>query len=163
MRILIGNQQQLRTVTRKTEQVIARVAKEAGAYLCLPEKTEVSITLLDNEGIRTLNREYRKIDSPTDVLSFAFDESRKGEEIPAAKDNKTHLLGEIAISLEMAEAQAKEYGHNLEREIGYLTVHGMLHLAGYDHQNEEDTGRMRDLEEKILSAVNLDRDKNDEE
>ncbi|MDN5363206.1 MAG: putative rRNA maturation factor [Eubacteriales bacterium] len=111
---------------------------------------EAGIILVDDEEIRRLNKEYRGIDSPTDVLSFALNE---GEEVEGAD----FLLGDVYISMERAVAQAEEYGHSLLREVSFLAVHGLLHLLGYDHQTEEERQRMRQKEEEILEEFGLPR------
>ena len=93
---------------------------------------------------------------PTDVLSFAMNEL--GEEEPDFDfSGEVNVLGDIVVSLEKAQEQSQEYGHSLERELGYLVAHGMLHLLGYDHETEEERKLMRDLEEKIMSAAKLER------
>ena len=109
------------------------------------EKQEgvVSIALVDNAYIQKLNREYRQIDAPTDVLSF-----------PLA-DDEDEILGDVVISLEKAQEQAKDYGHSFYREVAFLTVHGVLHLLGHDHYEEEETRLMREKEEKILKVLGL--------
>ncbi len=114
---------------------------------------EVSVILVDDQYIRELNRDYRGVDRPTDVLSFALDE---GEEMPdVAEEN--HLLGDIYISLDTAKRQAEEYGHSLEREIAFLALHGVLHLLGYDHMEETETKAMREQEKRILEELNISR------
>ncbi|MTV50149.1 rRNA maturation RNase YbeY [Heliobacillus mobilis] len=130
------------------------------ALLCLEEAnhpvedTEISLVLTDDEKIRTMNLQYRNIDAPTDVLSFAMEEQTDDE--PEFEDPSAgQILGDIIISVETAERQAKEYGHSLEREMGFLFVHGMFHLLGYDHQEEEDTRAMRAVEEKVLQNQGL--------
>lgn len=119
---------------------------------------EVVVTLVDNERIQELNRDYRGIDRPTDVLSFAMNES--GEEEPdiffEEEDEETpNMLGDIVISVPRAMEQAAEYGHSLNREMGFLAVHGFLHLIGYDHQNEAEEKEMFSRQEEILSQVQL--------
>ena len=94
---------------------------------------EVSVTLTNDAYIRTLNHQYRQMDRPTDVLSFALNEGAEPEIFGGSDIN---VLGDIVLSVERAEAQAAEYGHSLRREIAFLTVHGMLHLLGYDHLKE---------------------------
>lgn len=122
------------------------------------DRLEVGITLVDNPGIQQLNLEYRGIDAPTDVLSFALQESREAGEIPFADASGTLLLGDIVISCEQAAAQAAEYGHSFEREMGFLTAHGILHLLGYDHRTDAEAKEMRALEEEILVSLKLTRD-----
>ena len=116
-------------------------------------QTEVDITLVDDAAIHELNRTYRGIDRPTDVLSFALDE---GEEEPEVDDDEIeHLLGDVIISAPTAVRQGEEYGHGLEREMTYLAVHGMLHLLGYDHMEEKDKLIMRKREEEVLRRLDL--------
>jgi len=117
------------------------------------ETAEVGLTFTDDATIRQLNKEYRGIDAPTDVLSFALAEGCEepldyGEE----EELPPELLGDIVISLPRAREQAEEYGHPLTREVLYLTVHGLLHLLGYDHQSEEEKREMRAEEERFLQA-----------
>lgn len=119
----------------------------------LDDMTEVDITIVDDEEIHQLNRYYRNVDRPTDVLSFALDEDDEDE--PELLEGQLHLLGDIIISAETATRQAEEFGHGLEREIVYLAVHGLLHLLGYDHMVEEDKVIMRAKEEEALRAINL--------
>ena len=120
----------------------------------LTEQTEVDITIVDDEEIHRLNREYRDVDRPTDVLSFALDEG--GEDEPELLDApEEHLLGDIIISVETAQRQGEEFGHGLTREVVYLAVHGLLHLLGYDHMTEEDKVVMRAKEEEALREIEL--------
>ena len=112
------------------------------------------VTLVDNEAIRALNRQYRQIDAATDVLSFAQEEGEAFEQPAGAP----RLLGDIVISLERAREQSEAFNHSLAREVGYLIAHGLLHLLGYDHQNIEDKEKMRSVEEQIMARVNLARD-----
>ena len=119
----------------------------------LDDMTEVDITIVDDDEIHQLNRDYRGVDRPTDVLSFALDEDDEDE--PELLEGQLHLLGDIIISAETATRQAEEFGHGLEREIVYLAVHGLLHLLGYDHMVEEDKVIMRAKEEEALRAINL--------
>ena len=122
----------------------------------LPEESEVDVTIVDDEEIHALNREYRGMDKPTDVLSFALDEDCEDEAEPELIGGpEEHLFGDIIISAETALRQAEEYGHGLEREMTYLAVHGMFHLLGYDHMTEEDKAEMRAKEEEALRAINL--------
>lgn len=120
----------------------------------LDDMIEVDITIVDDEEIHTLNREYRNVDRPTDVLSFALDEGEEDE--PELIDGpEEHLLGDIIISAETAQRQGEEFGHGLEREIVYLAVHGLLHLLGYDHMTDEDKKIMRAKEEEALREIRL--------
>jgi len=131
------------------EKIITRVCSEAALVYGLGPKTEISILLCHNEYIHALNKQYRHIDRPTDVLSFALNEGEDdGYDGP-----DTALLGDIIISLEKVAEQAAEYGHSFERELAYLTIHGMLHILGYDHMEPEDKAEMRGEEEFILRRL----------
>jgi len=116
------------------------------------EDVEVSLLLIDNKEIKHLNNEYRNVNESTDVLSFPMYDN-----LEEALDEDYLYLGDIVISGEQAVEQAKDYGHSVEREIGYLTVHSVLHLLGYDHIDEEDKKVMRKREEEILEKMNLKR------
>ena len=121
---------------------------------------EISVLLTDNEGIHELNREYRNVDRPTDVLSFPANELTPGEFDAEMCDIDPEtgraFLGDMAISLEKCAAQAEEYGHSFERELMYLTVHSTLHLLGYDHVDEAEMKRqMRAREELIMSGLGV--------
>lgn len=117
---------------------------------------EVSVSLINNEEIRRLNSEYRGMDRSTDVLSFPLGENGEYDSDP---ETGAYLLGDIVISLETALKQSQIYGHSLEREVGFLTVHSMLHLLGYDHEESSLAERMmREKEEAILSNLGISRD-----
>ena len=116
---------------------------------------EISVTFVDNNRIHELNREYRGKDSATDVLSFPLGENG---EYDIDEDNGCKLLGDIVISMERAMEQAELYGHSLQREVAYLTVHSMLHLLGYDHEaGGLEAVRMREKEEAVLIQLGLPR------
>jgi len=119
------------------------------------DTAEVSVTLTNNEHIREINRNYRNKDAATDVISFALNEGEEPEIIDGPEIN---MLGDIIISIERAMEQAEEYGHSLERELAFLTVHGMMHLLGYDHIEEEDRIEMRKEEEYVLGHLGITRD-----
>ena len=115
---------------------------------------EVSVTFTDNEGIRELNQRFRSIDRPTDVLSFPLFDYEGSEEPPV--DELVGMLGDIVLSLEMAQVQAEEYGHSFAREVAFLCVHSMLHLLGYDHETgEEDEREMRRRQSEIMDRMGL--------
>lgn len=125
---------------------------------------EVALTFVDDEKIHELNRDYRGIDRPTDVLSFAMNDTvddeleivyelEEGEEM----ENIPEVLGDIIISVSRAKLQSEEYGHSLEREIGFLFVHGFLHLLGYDHQDKASEDEMMGKQEAVLIQVGLNR------
>jgi len=119
----------------------------------------ISVTLTNPKQIHRLNKEYRNVDRPTDVLSFPMFEKIELEEI--IKEQKKNILpevlGDIVISVEKVEEQAKEYGHSFEREFSYMLVHGFYHIIGYDHIEEEDKKVMRIKEETILTKLNQTR------
>ncbi|MBP2626357.1 MAG: metalloprotease ybeY [Firmicutes bacterium] len=136
------------------EQILLSVLQKTAEVYGIQSHTEVSLVLANDEYIHALNREYRGKDCPTDVLSFALNE---GEEPVVIDGPEEVLLGDIIISIETATRQAAEYGHSLERELAYLTVHGILHLLGYDHMTEEDKQEMRREEEHVLSLLGISR------
>ena len=112
----------------------------------------VNIVLTNPENIRKINNEHRNIDKETDVLSFPMFEK---EELEQRKETNQDVLGDIVISIEKVEEQAKEYGHSFERELAYMSVHGFYHLMGYDHMEENDKIIMRQKEENILNKLNI--------
>lgn len=149
-------------VTRKTVQLIRGCAE--AALLCegVGVPCQIDVTLTDDEGIREVNRSQREIDSATDVLSFPALDFRDGggepENTDFDPDTGRLFLGDIVISVERARAQAEEYGHGLRRECGFLTVHSVMHLLGYDHADtEERRVLMRAHEERVLDALGLTR------
>ena len=133
----------------KYEEVYLSLLKKTFKHLKLKCEAILSVSFVDNEFIHKMNREYRGVDRPTDVISFAF---LDGE------DNRDQLLhgtgpvslGDIYISVDKAKEQAEEYGHPLERELSFLFVHGLLHLLGYDHMTKEDEEVMFKLQDEIL-------------
>ena len=130
------------------------------AYEGFEDAAEVSVTFVDNEAIRELNRDYRGKDAPTDVLSFPLYEDDEdfddGFVMPedAEEEDAPTALGDIVISVERAKAQAVEYGHSFERELAFLAVHSTLHLLGYDHERSEEEDReQRRRQEEILASI----------
>ncbi len=121
-------------------------------------KLLITITLTTKEEIRQINKTYRNIDKPTDVLSFPmFEKDELDRKIKENDFMHEDVLGDIIISIEQVENQAKEYGHSFERELSYMIVHGFYHLMGYDHIEEKDKEKMRPKEEKILNILNITR------
>jgi probable rRNA maturation factor len=120
------------------------------------DNSEVSVTFVTNERIHEINREYREKDAPTDVISFAMEELGEGE-VELIGEGMPRVLGDIIISVAKAKVQAEEYGHSFIRELGFLAVHGFLHLLGYDHMTEEDEEEMFTLQKEILSEYGLTR------
>jgi probable rRNA maturation factor len=116
---------------------------------------EIVLTFVDDEVICELNEQYRGIDKPTDVLSFSMSEQTDEEPIIVYENKPEEQLGDIVISAPAAKRQSEEYGHSLEREIGFLFIHGLLHLLGYDHQDEHAEQRMIQKQEQILQLAGL--------
>ena len=131
-----------------------RRAIETVGRLYGAEDAEVSVTLTDDAHIHELNRIYRAVDRPTDVLSFALTESEEPE-IVGAKPHE--VLGDLVISLERAQAQAEEYGHSALRELSFLTVHGMLHLLGYDHIEQAERQEMEEEQRHVMEELGIAR------
>lgn len=155
MEIMITNSQDRVEFTEEMEKIVEEVITTAAHLEGITGDYEVSVLITDNLFIHELNLRYRGQDKPTDVLSFALNET--SEEEPDFLEEETNILGDIVISLEQAALQSKEYGHTLERELGYLVAHGMLHLLGYDHKDEEERKVMRNKEEKIMTELKLER------
>lgn len=152
--VVINNEQDKIEITPVVEETIRKVAEEMVRQENFLLDCEVSITLVENDEIHALNREYRNVDRPTDVLSFPLweeGEPQKGDFV---------LLGDIVISAEKSLEQAKEYGHSFLREVAFLTAHGMLHLLGFDHETEEEHEIMRQKEEAVLEKLSLTRQVN---
>lgn len=151
-----------RTVSKDTCALIRKVIRTALAAEGLELPCEVNVCITDDEGIHEVNREMREVDRSTDVLSFPMFDLVPGE-LPGEEDMDpgTGLipLGDMMISLEHVEAQAKEYGHSRKRELAYLVTHSALHLLGYDHLDEgEEKARMRAREEAILAELGITRE-----
>lgn len=145
-----------------TEQIAVteKLLQFAADFLKLAKDVEMSVIFMDNQAIQVINREYRGKDLSTDVISFAL-EDEGPDELPIIFDNEDELLprnlGDIMISTEKAQAQAIEYGHSFERELGFLAVHGFLHLNGYDHLEPTEEKEMFGLQKEILDAYGLKR------
>lgn len=150
------------------KKVIEQVICQAILQEKCPYECEVNLTFTDNEGIREINREFRELDIPTDVLSFPMvtypapgDFSHLGnpgeEAAPGSFNPETQelLLGDIVISLERAEEQSEQYGHSMKREIAFLVAHSMLHLFGYDHMEDDQREIMEEKQEKILQDLGI--------
>ena len=141
-------------ITYKMKMLVRAAVLSTLSYEGYTPECELSVTFTDNEGIRAVNKQYRNIDKATDVLSFPLTDFEGGEEPPA--DEPAVSLGDVIISLERAKEQAEEFGHSLEREVAFLTVHSTLHLLGYDHElSEEDDADMRRRQREILESMGL--------
>ncbi|PWU68486.1 MULTISPECIES: rRNA maturation RNase YbeY [Gracilibacillus] len=137
-------------------ELISRLLSYAATEEKIPDNAELSLTFVDNEEIQRLNKEYRSLDRPTDVLSFALEEEQEGE-LAINGEGLPLVLGDIIISVTKAEEQAKEYNHSLSRELGFLALHGFLHLLGYDHMEKDEETKMFSRQEEILNGFGLSR------
>ena len=155
VKVIISDRQRTFKVPTGIRLLIRRCCAAALAEEGFEGRAEVSVSFLDNAQIRQLNDEFRGIDSATDVLSFPLGQDGIYDVNP---DTGAKMLGDIVISLERADEQAKTFGHSLRREIGFLTVHSMFHLLGYDHEEGLESVRMREKEETVLTGLGLVRD-----
>lgn len=161
MAVLIDNRQDAIEITDEQVAFIEKIVKAVLDYEEWDEEVEVSISFVDNKEIQNLNREFRNIDAPTDVLSFPmleYEEISDDEAFSEEDYIEAEIpLGDIVISTEKVIEQSKEYGHSQERELAFLLVHGMLHLLGYDHMNEDDEKIMFQKQDQVLDMLNLKR------
>ncbi len=158
--IYTRNDQKKEPITPAARALIKRAIKETLSYEGFEERAQVSVTFVDDEVIRELNRDFRGKDRATDVLSFPICEE-EGEDGDFDRDPDTGavLLGDIVLSVERARAQAEEFGHSFERELAFLSVHSTLHLLGYDHElSEEDDLDQRRRQEEILARLGQTRE-----
>ena len=141
------------------DKIIREIAEAALDHEKCPYEAEISVILTDNESIREINRDYRQIDSPTDVLSFPlvdyerpsdFDHVEEASEDYFNPETGELMLGDIVISVEKVEEQAEKYGHSMERELAFLVAHSMLHLCGYDHMEDGEREVMEARQREIL-------------
>ena len=141
------------------EDIVKRVFEECFEEEQLQDsKLYITVTFTNPKNIQSINKEYRNIDRPTDVLSFPMYQKEELDQKIEKKDFQYQdILGDIVISIPKVEEQAKEYGHSFERELSYMLIHGFYHLMGYDHIEEEDKKQMRKKEEKILETLNISR------
>ncbi len=155
----IENTQDKLEFESKHEELIKLVIGAALKYENFIHDCFVSVTVTDNESIKKINSEQRSIDRETDVLSFPILEFDSGVMIENAGDvyEDKLILGDIVISLEKVMEQSCEYGHSFERELGYLVCHSVLHLLGYDHENDDERAVMRQKEEAILENLGITR------
>lgn len=154
--MIIDFHDETNTVTEDYIDLIDRLIRFAAKEEGVSVEAEISITFVDNREIQVINRNYRQKDQPTDVISFAMQEQGEGE-VAIIGDEIPLLLGDIVISIDKAKEQAEDYGHSLERELGFLAVHGFLHLLGYDHQTQEQEQKMFQRQEEILNEFGLKR------
>ncbi|WP_312044507.1 rRNA maturation RNase YbeY [Anaerotignum sp.] len=156
MTILIDNRTE-EAFSLELSQTIEKIIADALTYEGFQKPCEVSVSIVDNEEIHQINKQFRDIDRATDVLSFPLLTFEEGE-MPDLNEKDEVLLGDIIISLERAREQAEEYGHSLKREIAFLTAHSMLHLLGYDHMEEEEEKEMFEKQREILNKAGIPRE-----
>lgn len=138
------------------EEIINKVVTTVLELEGIKHDLDIYITLTNNEEIHKINKEHRNVDRPTDVLSFPMYEREEISQLREEKKNDMEeILGDIIISIPKIKEQAEEYGHSYERELAYLTTHGMLHLLGYDHMIDEEKVVMREHEEKVLEKLKI--------
>lgn len=154
MEVLVSNFPETLVFPEEISAVVKLAVEKVGEMYGV-STGEVSVTLTDDAYIQKLNQQYRQMDRPTDVLSFALNE---GVEPEIAGGPDINVLGDILLSVERAKAQAAEYGHSLRREIAFLTVHGMLHLLGYDHIEEAERQKMEQEQKMVMEALGISRD-----
>ena len=160
LKVYIDNRQKTVKIPSGMRLLVRRCCSAALTSENFEGSAEVNVTFVGDAQIKELNLQYRKIDKATDVLSFPMGSDGKYDKNP---DSDAYVLGDIVISLETAFEQAKSYGHTIQREVAFLTVHSMLHLLGYDHvDGGEQAIRMRDKEENILIAIGLKREADEE-
>ncbi len=138
-------------------EAVEKVCLETLKYEEFDEDCEISLSFVTNEEIHQINRQFRNVDAPTDVLSFPQLTFEEGEEADV-NENGEIVLGDIIISVERAKEQAEEYGHGLKREIAFLTVHSMLHLLGYDHMEKDEEEDMFRRQKEILEIAGIPRE-----
>lgn len=154
MEVIISNYPEDLAVPQEYIDNVVTAAEMVGRLYGV-ENGEVSVTLTNNVYIHTLNKQYRGIDRPTDVLSFALNES---EEPAVHGGMDANVLGDLIISVERAEEQAADFGHSVRREMAFLTVHGMLHLLGYDHMEDEEREEMEAEQRFVMEKLGISRE-----
>ena len=145
------------TIGEAVEKLVSDILAHAATEEGFSGETEVSVTFMNDEEIRQVNAEYRGIDKPTDVISFALEEMTDGDVAIITEEDMPTILGDIIISVDTATRQAVEYDHSINREIGFLALHGFLHLLGYDHMTAEDEAKMFGRQKEILGTFGLER------
>jgi probable rRNA maturation factor len=161
MHLTLDLNDQTESLSTENLQLIEKMLHHAAEDQGIEAGSELSVTFVNNEEIQQINNDYRGKNVPTDVISFAMEELGEGEiaiNVPGAP----RMLGDIIISVERAKEQAADYGHSEERELGFLAIHGFLHLLGYDHMEDEDEKEMTEKQEAILQSFGLRREQQDE-
>lgn len=161
-KVFLENLQDKIKVDEKMTKLFEKAVVESLKLSDIKTGCEVSISLVDDNRIKEINRDFRNIDAATDVLSFPLVEIDEGfiksTEGDINLDEDLLLLGDIVISLERAKKQADEYGHSFARELSFLATHGMLHLLGYDHKDNEHESKMLGKQEEVLTILGLARE-----
>lgn len=149
------------------KEILDAVMAEALSLENCPYEAQVNLLITDDQGIQEFNRQYRQVDSPTDVLSFPMITFEKEGDFSAAEEDEADFfdpesgelnLGDIIISADKVKEQAEKYGHSTKRELAFLIAHSMLHLCGYDHMEKEEAHVMEQKQEEILSILGITRD-----
>lgn len=156
MTLIIDFLDETNEVTLEVQSEIEKLLNFAAQMEKISDEAEVSVTFVDNERIREINKEYRDKDRATDVISFALEELGEGE-VALVGAEMPRVLGDIIISVPKTKEQAEEYGHSFMRELGFLAVHGFLHLLGYDHETAEEEKVMFSRQKDILDEFGLKR------
>ena len=155
LKVVIENKQKTVKIPTGIRLLIRRCCHAVLELENFEGSAEVDVSIVDNAQIQEINREHRRMDTITDVLSFPLGENGHYDTNP---ETGAKMLGDVVLSMERAMEQAEQYGHSLQREVGYLTVHSILHLLGYDHVDGGlEAVRMREREEAVMSSVGLPR------
>ncbi len=156
MGLTISYHDETSTLESNDFKLVEDILKMAARIEEVTGNPELSITFVNTDRIQAINHQYRMINQPTDVISFAFEET-SDEELEIVGADIPRILGDIIISVPIARQQANEYNHSFQRELGFLIVHGFLHLLGYDHQSEQDEKQMFQKQKDILDKYGLRR------
>ncbi|WGD66293.1 rRNA maturation RNase YbeY [Bacillus velezensis] len=156
MGLLIDIVDETNSVSADELQEVEKLLQFAAEKEGVQDQAEVSVTIVTNEEIREINRDYRGKDTPTDVISFALEEEGE-DEVEIVGADMPPVLGDIIISADRTKEQAEEYGHSFMRELGFLAVHGFLHLLGYDHMTKEEEEEMFSKQKDLLDEYGLTR------
>ncbi|CCF05908.1 rRNA maturation RNase YbeY [Bacillus velezensis] len=156
MGLLIDIVDETNSVSADALQEVEKLLQFAAEKEGVQDQAEVSVTIVTNEEIRRINRDYRGKDTPTDVISFALEEEGE-DEVEIVGADMPPVLGDIIISADRTKEQAEEYGHSFMRELGFLAVHGFLHLLGYDHMTKEEEEEMFSKQKDLLDEYGLTR------
>lgn len=155
MKVIIEKTNEAEAVAPEIDNVIDKAINGVINHFGIEQDIEISVLFTDAEGIKQINNDYRNVDSVTDVLSFPQFEYEVPGEFDIEFEQGNIPLGDIVLNLEKIYSQAEEFGHSREHEAGYLTIHSMLHLLGYDHMTDEDKKIMRDKEKIIVSELGI--------